>query len=95
MRATSLTYRKSDGQVTTQKYKPWGELRPGPTSSLPTDRTFQGHRDPGWGLKHFGARWFDSHLGRFAQADTTIPGAGNSISWDRYAGLGNNPYYHS
>ena len=51
-----------------QKYKPWGEPRQ-VSGELPTDRTFQGQRDSGWGLMHFGARWFDSALGRFAQAD--------------------------
>ena len=58
-----------------QWYKPWRELRPGPGSDLPTDYQYTGQRDAGWGLAHFGARWLDSNLGRFAQADTVIPGA--------------------
>ena len=28
---------------------------------MPTDRTFQGQRDSGWGLAHFEARWFDKY----------------------------------
>jgi RHS repeat-associated protein len=81
----------SSVSVTAQQwYKPWGETRE-MWGVLPTDRTFQGRLDPGWGLKHFGARWFDSSLGRFAQADSIIPGVGNPLAWDRYAGLRNNP----
>ena len=40
---------------------------------------------------YYNARWYDSSLGRFAQADTIIPGAGNSSAWDRYAYTLNNP----
>jgi RHS repeat-associated protein len=88
--STSITVNDA-GQRTAQVwYKPWGEVRE-VWGVLPTDRTFQGQIDPGWGLKHFGARWLDSSLGRFAQADSIIPGAGNPLAWDRYAGLGNNP----
>ena len=37
------------------------------------------------------ARWYDPALGRFAQADSIVPGAGNPMAWDRYAGMMNNP----
>jgi RHS repeat-associated protein len=89
--STSVTYRASDGNVDRQWYKPWGQLRPGPGSNLPTDYQFTGQRNSGWGLYYFKARWFDSNLGRFAQADTIIPTMGFSIAWDRYAGMLNNP----
>jgi hypothetical protein len=39
----------------------------------------------------FNARWYDASLGRFAQADTLIPGAGDSQAWDRYAYANNDP----
>jgi len=39
----------------------------------------------------YNARWYDPALGRFAQADTIIPGAGNPQAWDRYAYANNNP----
>ena len=39
----------------------------------------------GFGLMFYNARWYDPALGRFAQADTIIPGVWNSQSWDRYA----------
>jgi RHS repeat-associated protein len=40
-----------------------------------------------FGLMYYGARFYDPTLGRFAQADTIIPGAGNPGAWDRYAYL--------
>jgi RHS repeat-associated protein len=45
----------------------------------------------GFGLMYFNARWMDPWLGRFAQADTMIPGAGDPQAWDRYAFVNNNP----
>ena len=41
------------------------------------------------------ARWYDPVLGRFAQADTIIPGAGNPLAWDRYAYTLDNPLRYS
>jgi len=43
------------------------------------------------GLMFYRARWYDPALGRFAQADTIIPGAGNPLAWDRYAYVNDNP----
>jgi RHS repeat-associated protein len=42
------------------------------------------------GLYFYAASWYDPALGRFAQADTLIPGAGSSQAWDRYAYAMNN-----
>ncbi|RME57530.1 hypothetical protein D6779_08480, partial [Candidatus Parcubacteria bacterium] len=39
----------------------------------------------------YNARWYDPQLGRFAQADTLIPGAAGPLAWDRYAYTLNNP----
>jgi RHS repeat-associated protein len=48
-----------------------------------------------FGLLFYNARWYDPALGRFAQADTIIPGAGNPQAWDRYSYARNNPIrYH-
>ena len=57
------------------------------------------------GLMFYNARWprslrpraakrregYDPELGRFAQADTIVPGAGNPAAYDRYAYVLNNP----
>ena len=69
------------------------------TASLPTPYTFTGQfsymDDPttgtteGFGLLFYNARWYDPLLGRFAQADTIIPGGVQG--YDRYAYVSNNP----
>jgi RHS repeat-associated protein len=43
------------------------------------------------GLYFYNARWYDSALGRFVQADRIIPSPGLSVAWDRYAYVANNP----
>jgi RHS repeat-associated protein len=43
------------------------------------------------GLYYYGARWYDSSLGRFLAADTLIPNPGDPQAWDRYAAMNNNP----
>lgn len=42
-----------------------------------------------FGLHFYNARWYDSSLGRFAQADTIVPSGGQGL--DRYAYTFNNP----
>lgn len=42
------------------------------TGELPTDYTFQGRRDSGWGLMHFGARWLDSNSSSFDPLGNSI-----------------------
>ena len=42
------------------------------------------------GLYFYNTRFYDATLGRFAQADTIIPGAGNPLALDRYAYVQNN-----
>ncbi|MFZ5883976.1 MAG: RHS repeat-associated core domain-containing protein [Chloroflexota bacterium] len=43
----------------------------------------------GFGLMFYNARWYDPSLGRFAQADTIVPGGVQG--WDRYAYVNNAP----
>jgi len=74
----------------TQGYYPWGETRFG---SLGTEYQFTGqYRLAALGLDYFNARWYDSALGRFAQADSIVPLASQGVqAWDRYAFVNNNP----
>ncbi|RME57859.1 RHS repeat-associated core domain-containing protein, partial [Candidatus Parcubacteria bacterium] len=44
-----------------------------------------------FGLYFYNARWYDPQLGRFAQADSLIPGAEEHLAWDRYTYVSNNP----
>jgi RHS repeat-associated protein len=78
----------------------WGETRYS-SGTLPTDYTYTGqysHTDDpsmnsgqAFGLMYYNARWYDPVLGRFAQADTLVPGAGIPLAWDRYAYAMNSP----
>ena len=90
--STSVMVPSAGGQPTSRLYKPWGELRHSEGTS-PTDYLYTGqqwHEDIG--LYNYGARWYDTTLGRFAQADSIVPFAQQGVqALDRYAGMNNNP----
>ena len=91
--SNSVVTNASGSKVAENRYTPWGELRPAGSNVLPTNYTYTGqysYQDD-FGLMFYNARWYDSSLGRFAQADTVVPGAGNPMAWDRYAYTENNP----
>jgi RHS repeat-associated protein len=84
-----------------QLYKPWGETRYTSATSLPTKYQYTGQYsyapDPSassgqaFGLHFYNARWYDSSLGRFAQADSIVPVQSQGVqAWDRYAYANNN-----
>ena len=100
--STSLAVNASTGDVVTTRYKPWGEVRwTSENKTLPTRYTFTGQysyisdsatdlsASASFGLMFYNARWYDVQLGRFAQADTIVPGGVQGL--DRYAYVGNNP----
>ncbi len=77
-----------------QGYKAWGEQRYSTgITPLPTTFRYTGQRESAsFGLYYYGARWYDTALGRFVQADTVIPLASQGVqAWDRYAYVNNNP----
>src|SRR6266540_7402229 len=84
--STSLTTSATGTVVSEIRYKAWGEVRYS-TGTTPTKYTYTGQFSytTDFGLMYYGARWYDPSLGRFAQADTVLPGAGNPQAWDRYA----------
>lgn len=63
------------------------------SDTTPTNYTYTGQysNTSTFGLMYYNARWYDPALGRFAQADTMIPGAGNPQAYDRYTYVFNNP----
>jgi RHS repeat-associated protein len=62
------------------------------TGNLNTDYQYTGQRTVGEiGLHFYNARWYDSSLSRFAQADTIIPSTQGVQGWDRFAYTNNNP----
>ncbi len=73
------------------RYKAWGETRYAAGDSL-TDFAYTGQRqEPDLGFYYYKARWYDPALGRFMQADTIVPEAGNPMALDRYGYALNNP----
>ena len=103
--STSLAVDASTLDVTETRYKPWGEVRyTTPNKTLPTRYTFTGQYSyvsdeatdlgaAGFGLMFYNARWYDPTLGRFAQADSIVPGGVQGL--DRYAYVANNPVIYT
>ena len=94
--STSVTADANGTLLSRTLYHPWGTVRY-QTGALPTDYTYTGQYSytDAFGLMYYNARWYDPALGRFAQADTLIPGAGNPLAWDRYAYTLDNPLRYS
>ena len=90
---------ESGGVLAEAKYTPLspkGMLREGKqrtlAGDLPTDYAYTGQREESaLGLMYYVARWYDSGIGHFVQADTVVPGAGNPAAWNRYAYVMYNP----
>jgi len=77
------------------RYYPFGGYRLPPTAGI-TDIGFTGHRQDnlGWentGLIYMGARYYDPLLRRFISPDTIVQDAGNTMAYNRYAYVYNNP----
>jgi RHS repeat-associated protein len=97
--STSITTDNAGVKVSEMRYKPWGELRyswtNAPAGTSPTYEltkyqfTGQYSYNTEFGLMFYGARFYDSAVGRFVSADTIVPGGVQGL--DRYAYVGNNP----
>jgi len=89
--STSVTA-DADGTFQSEtKYTAFGETHSS-TGATHTDYLYTGQRlEAEIGLYFYNARFYDATLGRFTQADTIIPGAGNVLTLDRYAYTLNNP----
>ncbi len=90
LNSTSITTNSAGGLVSELRYKPWGETRysSGTTS---TKYQFNGQYSHAsdFGLLFYNARYYDPTTGRFAQADSIVPGGVQG--YDRYAYTFNNP----
>jgi RHS repeat-associated protein len=88
--STSLTTDAAGNKVSEVRYKAWGEVRYA-TDGVPTKYQYTGQfsYEAEFGLYFYNARWYDSAMGRFAQADTIIPPGVQG--YDRYAYTNNNP----
>jgi RHS repeat-associated protein len=64
----------------------------GAGTNTPTTQAYTGQkRESSFGLYDYNARWYDSALGRFTQADTIVPNPASAKAFDRYAYVENNP----
>jgi len=89
--STSLTANSSGGKVAELRYHPWGGTRY-TSGTTPTARRFTGQiEDAAIGLYFYNARYYDSALGRFIQADTIVPSPANPQSLNRYSYVLNSP----
>jgi RHS repeat-associated protein len=90
--STSITANGTTGALVSEmRYKPWGETR-WSSGTTPTSKHFTGQiEDAGIGLYFYGSRFYDPAVGRFTQADTVVPGAGNPQKFNRYAYANNSP----
>ncbi|MBL8091504.1 MAG: RHS repeat-associated core domain-containing protein [Anaerolineales bacterium] len=88
--STSIITDASGTVINQTKYKAWGETRYS-SGTNPTDYTYTGQYSytDDFGLMFYNARWYDSSLGRFAQADTIVPSGIQGL--DRYAYVNNSP----
>jgi RHS repeat-associated protein len=88
--STSMTTDASGNLISELRYKPWGETRYS-SGMIPTQYHYTGQYSyvSDFGLLFYNARWYDSALGRFAQADSIIPGGVQGL--DRYAYANNSP----
>jgi RHS repeat-associated protein len=91
--STSLTTDAAGNKVSEVRYKAWGEVRYAwGNTTTKYQYTGQFSYEQEFGLYFYNARWYDSALGRFAQADTIIPEQTQGVqAWDRYAYTNNNP----
>jgi RHS repeat-associated protein len=93
--STALVTDTMGNLVSEQRYKAWGETRYS-SSAANTDYLYTGQREVAdIGLYFYKARWYDSALGRFSQADTIVPGAGDPRAWDRYSYVKNSPVVYN
>jgi len=89
--STSITADASGNLSGELRYLPFGETRY-ENGQTPTSFRYTGQREAAEiGLYFYGARWYDSSLARFIQADTLIPDQYYPLDWDRYCYVRNNP----
>jgi RHS repeat-associated protein len=79
----AITASSSGAKSAELRYKTWGEQRYA-EGAAPTEFHYTGQREA-LGLHDYGARWYNSALGRFIQADTFVPLESPGVqAWDRF-----------
>lgn len=88
--STSLITDASGGSLGTIKYAPFGDSR-NSQGNLGTDILFTGQRLDDTGLYYYGARYYDSNIGRFISPDKLVQSHNDPQSLNRYSYVRNNP----
>lgn len=88
--STSLTTDATGTVISELRYTAWGAVRYA-SGNTATQYQYTGQYSYAgeFGLLFYNARWVDPSLGRFAQADTVVPGGVQG--YDRYAYVNNSP----
>jgi RHS repeat-associated protein len=93
--STSMAVSLTGTVQSQQRYWPWGTAR-NAGGTLPTDYRYTWQQEVSViGLYDYDARWYDSDLKRFVQADTLVPEPGNPQALNRYSYVLNSPVVHS
>lgn len=102
---TALKYILSDQQGSTvaitdsngaiassQRYLPFGAVRPDLSGIAQTDFGYTGQRNmSSLGIMDYKARFYDQSIGRFLQPDTIVSNPAGPQTWNRYSYVSNNP----
>jgi RHS repeat-associated protein len=76
-------------------YLPYGGMREHAGTEV-TNYKYTGQElDPGTGLYYYGARYYDTALGRFVSPDSIVPDPFNPQAFNRYAYVLNNPMIYT
>jgi RHS repeat-associated protein len=89
--SSSVTQLANVASFQRTRYYPYGMIR-SQNGTMLTDKLYTGQqRETTNGIYHYGARFYHADIGRFIQADSIVPEAGNPQALDRYAYVYNNP----
>jgi len=93
LNSSSALSSSSGSQQEVNVYYPFGRAQTAnPQAPFKVSRQFTGQiKDDETGLYYYNARYYDPELGRFVQADTTIPDLSNPQSYNRYSYCVNDP----
>lgn len=92
--STRYTLNQSGAKTAEMRYYPWANTHYSNGTQPCRQYTGQIH-DLETGLYFYNARYYDPAIGHFTQADTIVPSASDTRSFDRYAYVQNNPIKYS
>ncbi|PZS06280.1 MAG: hypothetical protein DLM69_00315 [Candidatus Chloroheliales bacterium] len=91
--SVSLMTGATGNVISSQEFKPWGEVRSGGVSQ--TTLNYTGQRKDDTGLLYYHARYYDPVLARFVSGDSIMPKLKNPQNLNRYSYVDNAPLNHT